>query len=86
MYEISTTILKENGTMQVRYFVTEPALYEDIPIPQYGIGITDGVETHTVGNFCSRKEEAIAVANILCRGKVTPVSFLNVLEDYLSEK
>ena len=86
MYEISTTILKEKGTVQVRYFVTGPALYEDTQILQYGIGITDGMETHTVPAFCSRKEEAIAVAEMLCRGKVTPVSFFDILEDYLSEK
>ncbi len=84
VHEFFTAIPLENSILQVRYFVTSPVSAAELSLPCYGIGISDGETTYTVPAFCPKETEAVQMAELLCRNQVTPVTFWDVLEDYLA--
>ena len=84
LHEFFATIPLQSGALRVRYFVTSPVLAEELPHPCYGIGISDGNTTYIAPTFCPKEDEAVRMAKLLCRHQVTPVTFWDVLEDYLA--
>ncbi len=84
IWEKRTTIMLNETPLAVSYFVSAPTLAPDCAVPCYGIGISANGETVHVRAFCPDKDEAIRVCTMLCQSQVTPVSFYEVLDDYLS--
>lgn len=65
---------------KVQYFVDA----SDGASGGYSIGIDDGESRRIARSFCVDREEAVRVAKILWRMGVTPVTFFDVVEDYLA--
>jgi len=84
IWESYATISTDKQILHIRYFVLAPSPSNEVPC--YGIGISDGENTHTVQNFCPDKTEAVRVATLLCRMQVTPTTFFEILDDYLATK
>lgn len=83
VWEATSRFSTEDGEMEVRYFVTEPVCPENSTVACYGLGISSGETTHIAEAFCPGKDEAVRLAETLRRSTVTPVSFFDILEDYL---
>ncbi len=86
IWEARITISSSETPLEVYYFVSAPVLPPDTDIPCYGIGISAGGEAAYCTAFCPEKEEAIRVCSMLCQHQVTPVSFYEVLDDYLAAR
>ncbi len=86
IWEARAEVQAGQRSLGIRYFVTEPTYIKGSYVPCYGIGISDGETCHFVAAFCPGREEALDVARLLWRMEVTPVTFFDVLEDYLAGK
>lgn len=86
IWESSTSISSDKGIIRIQYFVLPPVPCGDQSVPCYGIGISDGLNTHTVKAFCPERKEAVRIAELLCRMQVTPTTFWEVIEDYLATR
>ena len=86
IFETSATLHTEKGEKEVRYFVTKPVLPEDCTVPCYGVGISDGETKHFISALLPDKEETVNLIKRICKGQVTPVTFREILEDYLAER
>ena len=84
-WETSVWISGETRLLHIRYFVLPPQKNEELSLPCYGIGITDGEETYTVPFFSPDRQKALHTAQLLCLHRVTPVSFPEVMDDLLAE-
>lgn len=77
-----STISLENRMIHLCYFVTSPIELQDLDLPCYGIGVSDGEDIAFDHAFSSDKEEAIRVAEMLYQNGVTPATFMGILESY----
>lgn len=84
IWEKRITIMTDKKPLDVQYFVSAPSPVEGSDIPCYGIGISAGRETASCATFCPDKSEAIRVCEMLCQSQVTPISFYDVMDAYLS--
>ncbi len=86
IWESVMEVKTEKGCLCLRYFVSPPQCGEEILTPCYGIGIAGEGETCTVKAFSPDRDEVVSLMKRLCRMRVTPTTFLEVLDDYLAER
>ena len=86
IFETTAVLHTEKGEKEVRYFVTKPSLPQGLTVPSYGVGISDGEIQHIIPAFLPDKDETINLIKRISKGQVTPVTFRDVLEDYLAER
>ena len=74
----------ENEPLRLTYFVSAPIKTPLLSAPCFGIGVSLGEETAKCTAFSPDKAEAIRVCRMLCKMQVTPVSFYEIMDDYLA--
>lgn len=83
-WEQKVTFPGETRLLHVRYFVLPLASSDELSKPCYGIGVAEGKEVCTVRFFSPDRETAVRTARWLSTHRVTPVSFPEVMDDFLA--
>ena len=86
IWEKRIEVKTETGCIRLRYFVTPPQKENDLALLCYGIGVAGEGEHKEVAAFSPDREEAISLMKRLCRMRVTPTTFFEVLDDYLATR
>ncbi len=84
-WEKSVWITGETRRLLVRYFMLPSQKSEELSLPCYGIGISDGEETYTVPFFSPDRKTALDTVLWLMHHRVTPVTFPEVMDDFLAQ-
>lgn len=84
-WEKTLTFFGETRLLKVRYFVLPHATCNSLGTPCYGIGISEGDTSYTVPFFSPDRVFCVQTAEWLSRHLVTPTSFWEVMDDFLSE-
>ena len=82
-WEKTLTIKSATGKIQVRYFVLPQTTSPMLEKPCFGIGIEEGGEVLSVPFFSPNRELTLHTAKKLAAHRVTPVSFFEIMDDFL---